>query len=427
MIQLQVLNVILDSKDSSIITLNNLNSDYFSEYKDEFCFINSHILKYGNVPDMETFINQFPNFEVVKVSEPLNYLLEELMRDKNKRFLAANFNQIRSLIMNDKVEDAMQLLKQASEQSSAAVSLQCVDILRDKSRYDAYIERLENYDKYFIKTGFDELDKIIGGWDVKEELATIVARMGLGKSWLLFKCASAAAKQGKRVGIYSGEMSENKVGYRLDTLIGHISNGALVHGSASIKNEYKRYLDNLDKNVPGSIYVLTPNMINGPATPSALRAFIEKYEIEILFIDQHSLLEDDHKAKNPVEAAGNIAKDLKLLQTIKQIPIISVCQQNREKVENSSSGGKSFDTSQVAQSDKIGQYSTIIIFIERDGDLFKLHLVKSRDTENGAVLTYRTNLNDGQFDYIPSEKDNNSENENTSSLYDGGYTGDEVF
>ena len=105
-------------------------------------------------------------------------------------------------------------------------------------------------------TGFDELDALIGGWDVKEELATIVARTGMGKSWLLLKCASAAAKQGKIVGIYSGEMSENKVGYRLDTLMGNFSNGALIHGGASVKNEYRKYLDNLKENVPGKIFAI---------------------------------------------------------------------------------------------------------------------------------------------------------------------------
>ena len=34
MIQLQCLNHILSKKDSSMISLNNLNEDYFSDYKD---------------------------------------------------------------------------------------------------------------------------------------------------------------------------------------------------------------------------------------------------------------------------------------------------------------------------------------------------------------------------------------------------------
>ena len=420
MVQLQTINKVLSTQDSSLITLNNLSEDYFSDYKDEFNYIKCHLDKYGKIPDVETFLDVFTNFEIIKVNESDNFLLEELMKDKNKRFLAENFNKIRNLIMEDKVEDAMQILKQASEQSSSAVSLQCVDILKDTSRYELYLDKIDNYDKYFIKTGFSELDKIIGGWDVKEEIATIVARTGVGKSWLLLKCAAAAALHGKRVGIYSGEMSEDKVGYRIDTLIGHISNGALIHGNASIKNEYKRYLEETLKTVPGSIQVLTPKMINGPAGVSALRAFVEKYNIEILFIDQHSLLDDDRKAKNPFDKASNISKDLKLLQTVKQLPLICVSQQNRTKVED-----KNFDPTQIALADRIGQDSTTIIFIDRDKDLFKLYLVKARDNTSGKIISYMVDLNTGVFQFVNEGAEENNSESNSQEF--NGYSQDEVF
>ena len=198
-------------------------------------------------------------------------------------------------------------------------------------------------------------------------------------------------------------MSEDSVGYRIDTLLGHISNGALVHGSGSVKNQYKNFLDKLS-GIKGSLYVLTPKQINGPATVSALRAFIEKYELDILFVDQHSLLEDERGAKNPVEKASNISKDLKLLQTVKRIPIICVSQQNREKLED----GKTFDTTQVAQSDRIAQDSSQVIFLGRKDDLMQLHLVKSRQSGSGEVLTYRVDLNSGYFTYVPDEKDLNN-------------------
>ena len=420
MIQSQLLNKIISTKDASIITLNNLSADFFSEYKDEFWFIKNHLTKYGNIPDIETVLNVFPDFQVINVSEPTEYLLEELMHDANKRFLAENYTRVRELILADNVDAAMQILKQASEKSTSFISMQCVDILKDISRYDAYADKIDNHDKYFISTGFDELDQVTGGWDTFEELATIVARNGLGKSWVLFKCAAAAAKQGKNVGIYSGEMSENKVGYRIDTILGNLANGALIHGSGSIKNEYKRYLDTLSETVPGSIKVLTPKMINGPAGVSALRAFIEKENIEILFIDQHSLLDDDRGAKNPVERAANISKDLKLLQVVKRIPIISVSQQNREKMDDGK-GNKAFDTTQVAMSDRIAQDSTQIIFIERKDDLMRLHLVKSRDTANGKILTYKVDLNKGIWQYIPDDQSSDD------NLTNSGYSEDDVF
>lgn len=404
MIQLQVLNYILQKNDPSLITLNNLNQDYFSEYKEEFNFIKEHIDKYDQVPDLTTFLNKFNHFEIIEVNENTNYLLSELTKDKNTRYMAFTFNKIKDLLEKGNVDDAMTLYRNSYGGLSNGVNLKSVDITKDVTRYNDYVERLNDFSKYYISTGFTELDKIIGGWDREEELATIVARTNYGKSWILLKCAAAAVEQGLNVGLYSGEMSERKVGYRFDTLVGHISNGGLIHGNDSIRNEYKRYIDNLPTRFKGSLKVLTPKMINGPAGVNALRAFIEKENLDMLFIDQHSLLEDDRHARTPVEKAANISKDLKNLQVMSRIPIISVSQQNRSTSENG------VDTTQIAQSDRIGQDSTVILFLEKKDNEIKIHLVKSRDSENGKVLKYMVDLNQGYFTYIPD--DNKDENGN---------------
>lgn len=399
MIQLQFLNYILSTKDTSLIILNNLNSDFFSDYKDEFNFIKNHLDNYGRCPDIESFLSKFDSFEVIKVNESPDYLLTELFKDKNERFLAYTFNRVRELLNSDKVDEAMQVYAKASENMTQSISLNSVDILKDTTRYNAYVERMNDFTKYYIKTGFPELDKIIGGWDREDELATLSARPGVGKSWILLKCAAAAAEQGLNVGIYSGEMSDRMVGYRIDTLLGHISNGALVHGNSSVQLDYKEFIDSLPKKFTGSIKVLTPAMINGPAGVSALRAFVEKDKLDILFIDQHSLLEDDRKARNPVDKASNISKDLKNLQATRKIPIIAVSQQNRASIENG------VDSSNIAQSDRIGQDSSIIIFFEKKDNVLTMHLVKSRYSEQGKSLSYNIDLNKGIFTYIPSEND----------------------
>ncbi len=123
MIQAQVLNYLISSKDASIITLNGLTPDYFSDYASEYTFIRSHLSKYDNIPDIQTFLNVFPDFQVMNVTESPDYLLSELIRDKNKRFLAANYTKARQLIMDGKVEEALSTLKQAAEESTEFISL----------------------------------------------------------------------------------------------------------------------------------------------------------------------------------------------------------------------------------------------------------------------------------------------------------------
>lgn len=417
MITNQVINYILDTKDTSLIVLNNLTDKYFSDYKKEFDFILDHLNKYGNIPDKETFVNAFPNFDLVKVSETPNYLIEELFKEYQTSKLAQTFNSVRKLLIDGEVDKAVNLYQKAYEEINTSVALNTVDILKDTSRFDAYEERTTNFDKYYVRTGFPELDAILGGWDREEELAVIIARTNKGKSWINLKMALAAAEQGLNVGIYSGEMSERKVGYRIDTLLQHIPNSALIHGSISVRDDYKTYIENLPNRLKGSIKVLTPKMINGSAGVNALRAFIEKDNLDILFIDQHSLLEDDRGAKNPVERASNISKDLKNLQVLKRIPIIAVSQQNRTKNDDDSDN---IDTTQIAQSDRIGQDATVIIGITRDkkdNSLLTLHLVKSRDSAVGNKLTYRTDFNTGTFDFIPEGNEKIDKEENYSTRY----------
>lgn len=409
MIQLQVLNKVLETKNVSLLTLNNIDESYFSDYKQEFKFIKNHIDTYGNVPDLETFADSFPNFEFISVNETNDYLIDELFKDKSKRLLANNFNKVRDLVMSGKVDDAIELYLNSTESIVKAKHIDSVDILEDTLRYDAYIERCNDYNKYYVKTGFPELDQIIGGWDRQEELATIAARTNQGKSWILLKVATAAAEQGLKVGVYSGEMSARKVGYRIDTLISHISNRGITKGNADLQTEYKRYMEKLPTMFKGHIKVLTPDLIGGPAGVTALRAFIEKEDLDMLCVDQHSLLEDDRHARNPVEKAANISKDLKNLQVMKKIPIISVSQQNRSSTENG------VGTEHIAQSDRIAQDSTIVLFFEQKDGVMTLNLVKSRDSENMKKLSYAINLDKGIFQYLP-EEDNALNGQGVSEL-----------
>lgn len=412
MIQLQVLNDILERKDSSVIIMNNLSQEYFSDFPNEFNFIKRHIENYGNVPDKISFLDKFPDFEIIDVNENQSFLMEELSKDFKTRFLAKTFNSVRELLQNGKTEEAMQLYMTAKDNAASLISIQSVDILKDKTRYEAYVEKCKDFSKYYVKTGFNELDALIGGWDRLEELATISARPGVGKSWILLVVAKAAAEQGLRVGIYSGEMSEQKVGYRFDTLTGHLSNSSLMRGNEDIQAQYKQYIDTLDSRFTGCVKVLTPTMINGPATVTALRAFIEKENLDILCVDQHSLLEDDRKAKNPVERASNISKDLKNLQVMKKIPIIAVSQQNRASTENG------ITTANIAQSDRISQDSTILLFIEQKDSVMTLNLVKARDAVNNKKLHYVVDFDKGIFQFLPEEELNSQECEDLKNEYE---------
>ena len=212
----------------------------------------------------------------------------------------------------------------------------------------------------------------------------------------MLRMAAEAAKQGKTVGIYEGEMTADKVGARIDTFLGHINNTAINRGDLFIQQQYKQYLENLKLKNYGAIKVLTPADINGPATVEAIQAFVEQEGINALFIDQYSLLEDTSHASASHERIANISKAIKNLQVMKKIPIVSVAQMNRTKNDNGEQ-----DTTQIGLSDRIGQDATVVLMLEKKDTKFTMRVAKSRDGGDNKKLSYNVNFNNGTYEYIP--------------------------
>ena len=147
-------------------------------------------------------------------------------------------------------------------------------------------------------------------------------------------------------------------------------------------------------------------------------------------------MEDLAHSKNPIDKAGNIAKELKLLQTTCQIPLITVCQQNRTGEQAVDKNGNhkdvEYDVSRISQSDKIGQYSTIVLFLEYDKELkiLGVHPAKVRDS-GCSKLQYYWDIDKGTFSYIATEmiesEENTEESEELRQSFEGNQNSDLIF
>lgn len=402
MIELQVLNYLFQKNSIQLISFNNITEDHFTTYKDQFKFIMEYYNKYSQLPSKETFQTKFiDNFEWLTITDPEDYLVDKLKEAKLYRELVGEYKKLSDIIKSGNSTQAVEKMAELSQKFLKEKATPVVDLITNVGiRYDNYLDRVANRDKAFVTTGLKELDDILGGWDCLNETAIIAARTGMGKSWWLIYFALHAAKQGLKVGYYSGEMETDLVGYRLDTFEGGIANGSLTRGNDNVKLFYEDYVKKLNTNVSGHIYCITPDMIDGSATITKLRAFIEKYELDMLCVDQFSLLEDEKRGRTPREQMSNLSKDLRALQRIKKIPILAASQLNREEQEDGPS------TKNISESDRIGQDATTILFIERkDSDRIVFTVGKARTAKTGDKLTYNWNINMGKLTYIPADKD----------------------
>lgn len=404
--ELQILNYVFLKNSISILVENGFTEEYFTTYKPHYEFIINYYKKYNQLPSKDTFQVKFDStmWSWLNISDSIDFIIAQLKEAKLYRDVITDYGKMADLIKAEKTDKAIEMMSEISQKYIKNNNSSCIDLISDsKSRYADYLERTENPAKAFVTTGLPELDEVLGGWDLLNESAMICARTGYGKSWLLIYFAMSAAKAGLRVGYYSGEMEADLIGYRFDTMMSNISNGALTHGNAVVKDAYKHYIDTLSSSVQGHIYCITPDdaMFNGKVTVDKLRAFIEKYDLQMLCIDQFSLLDDQRGARTPREQAVNISKDLRALQRIKKIPILSAVQLNREDTTD-----KGVSTRNISESDRIGQDATVVLALERkDGELAVLSIIKARSAQTGAKLNYRWDINKGILQYLPASND----------------------
>ena len=422
MIELQVLSRVLKERNASILTLNGITEDYFITYPDEYAFIMDHIREYGNVPDKETFLSKFSNFTIVDVTESDKYLIETFNEEHLYSLMVPVINKLADIIQTDSRAAAEYLQSQLPSlvQNNVVLGVDIVSQARERQR--EWQERRENKERFCIPTGFEELDEITGGWQRGEEFAVLFARTGQGKSWILIKTLEHAWRIGKRVGLIEPEMSAIKTGYRFDTLSGNISNSALTRGEDA--PDYEKYIEQLSKNeIP--FFVASPKDFRRNITVSKLRAFIESNKLDILGVDGISYLKDERKQRGDNRTTGltNISEDLMDLSIELKIPIIVVCQSNREGAKDDDAP----DLENIRDSDGIAYNASTVIAARQKGPGIELTIRKNRNGKSGDTLIYLWDIDKGTFQYIPNEDAERDDSEEIKKAKEDFKDGSEVF
>lgn len=404
MVVLQTLNKILKTSDIDIIINNNLTKEMFLNYEEEYDFIYNHYKQYGKVPDKETFLNQFPEFNLIEVTENDKYLIDKI-NEEYLYFKTVPVVQTVAEKLKFNSDEAVEYLLHEMPKLTSLQKTEGIDIIQNADlRYNEYLEKLNGKDTQYITTGFQELDTLFKGFAKGEELVVLFARIGQGKSWILNKMLSHAWEIGNNVGLISPEMSATKIGYRFDTLTNHFSNNNLVWG----KNQfgYEEYINKL-KEKQNKFIVTIPQDFNKKITVSKIKSFIEKNKIDILGIDGITYLTDERykKGDNRTTMLTNISEDLMTLSVELKIPILVVVQSNRSGINKDTE--EMPDLENIKDSDGIGANATKVIAIKQKANerILQLAIKKHRDGKSGQTLLYQFDFDLGNFTYIPSNED----------------------
>ena len=237
-----------------------------------------------------------------------------------------------SVDLSDALADLHRL---AGHLESGAVSNNC---LRDMERLMQ--DTLEQMDKRVennrngitgIPTGLRELDRLTAGWR-QGALNIIAARPSVGKTAFALHLALAAGRAGKHVLVNSLEMQGERLGDRwlcaqaANVDAGHLKTGQLDAGERQQALEAARLLSALPVYVDDN-----PKMSMDHIRSSALLQK-SKGRCDLLIIDYLQLCEmkSGQKNRNREQEVAEASRKAKLIAKELDIPVILLCQLNRE-------------------------------------------------------------------------------------------------
>lgn len=233
-IELQVISKILTSQDEDDVNkLLSFDDTYYSVFRRHIQFIFNHKIRYGVIPDVFTFLNEFQDIEtLVDVQESVQYLCNQLRLNKKRIILVETVNRIKDAD-ESQIDNVWGYIRAQVSRVDVLENTQPMDIVHTTQERSDMIQEYNRRPR--IPTGIPEIDACMyGGMSTVEELVVLAARTNSGKAQPLW-CKVLTPKGWKTMG-------DIKVG---DVVVGkNNDNGRVVKiFPQGIKDYYKVTFD----------------------------------------------------------------------------------------------------------------------------------------------------------------------------------------
>ena len=229
-------------------------------------------------------------------------------------------------------------------------------------------------------TGLADLDKLIA--IQKGELVTIAARPGKGKSALLVTTALNAARLGKRIKLFSVEMSIVQVTQRFLSQISGVSAFRLMQGRLSEEEWQKVEAANDEW---GNLNITICDL---PAIKiSQVRTEARRDLIDALILDYVQLAKADKRNDRRDLDIGEVTQGLKALAKELDIPVLQAAQMSRA-VEGRAEGKPMLSDLRESGSIENDSDTVILMWQKSDLDPYELIIGKHRQGPTGTAKVY---------------------------------------
>jgi replicative DNA helicase len=388
---------LLETRDLKPFKDAQVKPSFFTgDHLNAYRFIEKTFAETGEAPTLRVFRKKFQAYrldyldsgeEKPGTEEPAAYWISELRKKAKHNSLVAAVRGASEQLKGMDADAAFALLKKEISFVSLEVEeTKDVDITKGtESRKQAYLERKMSQGIKGLATGIRGLDYLFGGFE-DETLTVLIAKTGVGKTWLQIVIGAHLMLQSCKVLHLGTEMSTEIMRQRYEALL-----FALAYGSFNY-NQFRRgdlppekerqFYEFLESDLPE----LEPLILGTATSVSGVSAYIEKYSPDIVMIDSVYLMEDDLSAKDDWLRVAHITRGLKMLNKRHRPPIVITTQADKN---TSKKTGPELDSIMYTQA--IGQDADAVYAIFRD-DIMKedsemcIKALKQREGSLGKLV-----------------------------------------
>lgn len=259
-------------------------------------------------------------------------------------------------IIDDYERDVLQIRQKVTNEEVTEVNMKSAL----ESLSSDYEQAVERGMPLGIQSGYGDLDNIIEGFK-DSELTYLAARPSVGKTSLgLNIIEKIAIDNGVSTGMFSLEMPVKELIHRMTCSIARIDSNELKRGKIS-GEDIKKIQTSFVKILSSPFYVVDKPGLTLPKLIGAARRMIHNRKIKILFIDYLGLLKSGSRHAKKHDEIDELSKGLKTLSRELQIPLVVLCQLNR----NSATQDRAPMMSDLRESGSLEEDADKIILLHR--------------------------------------------------------------
>jgi replicative DNA helicase len=243
-----------------------------------------------------------------------------------------------------------------------------------------------------VPTGLSQLDALLGGLQ-PSDLIILAARPSVGKTSLALNIAQhASVREGKKVAVFSLEMSKEQLALRLLSAETGINPRPLQTGFVD-ETDWSKIAIVMNDMAAAPMWIDdSPALSVMELRTKARRLEAEQRGLDLVIVDYLQLMQSStpNKDNNRVQEVSEISRGLKQLARELKVPVVALSQLSRGVEQRGSAEPRLSD---LRESGSIEQDSDVVIFLYREAEqnpeseveLIKAKVAKHRNGPIGEV------------------------------------------